>query len=236
MSTGACTGVEALIRWRHPERGLVPPSEFIPLAEQTALIGPLTDLVLRMALLQASAWKEQGRPLSIAVNVSIRNLEDGSFPLKIASLLATYGVHPSALEIEVTETGLMSAQNKVINALQSLRQLGVKVALDDFGVGQSSLAYLRNLPADVLKLDRSFIHDVSRDTKDQTIVQAIIGAAHKLEFEVVAEGIEDEPTYERLRSFACDFGQGYFIARPLSSTDFDGWLAARFQSGQYVWH
>lgn len=224
LETGLCIGAEALVRWHHPERGLVPPSEFIPLAEQTTLIKPLTEEVMKMACAQLVRWKREGLDLALAVNVSIRNLEDETFPGSVADLLRQYEIDPSRLEIEVTESGLIGAPEAVVESLSTLRELGVLVALDDFGTGQSSLSYLRDLPADVLKLDRSFVRDLATNTKSAFIVEATIGAAHRLGFKVVAEGIEDQAGYDQLRSLLCDYGQGFFMARPMPESDFKVWI------------
>lgn len=230
LDTGECVGVEALVRWRHPERGMVPPGQFVPLAEQTALIGPLTEWVIGAALRQLAEWKAAGLDQPIAVNVSIRNLEDSGFPAVIGDLLKFHGIEASRLEIEVTESALMSAPDSVTRTLSALRSQGVAVALDDFGTGQSSLSYLRNLPADTLKLDRSFIQGLAADRKNQIIVGAAIDTAHLLGFKVTAEGIEDEAVRDRLRALSCDLGQGYFIAPPLPDQEFRTWLRARASS------
>ena len=225
METGICTGAEALVRWHHPGRGLLAPEEFIPLAEQTALIKPLTEEVIKLACAQLSRWNQEGLDdLALAVNVSIRNLEEESFSVSVADLLRDYGINPSRLEIEVTESGLIGAPEAAVESLSALRELGVSVALDDFGAGQSSLTYLRDLPADVLKLDRSFLRDLATNTKSAFIVRATITAGHRLGFKVVAEGIEDKAAYDQLRSLSCDYGQGFFIARPMPEPDFKVWI------------
>lgn len=229
LDTGACIGVEALIRWTHPERGPIPPGQFIGLAEKTALIGPLTEWVLAAALRQLTVWKRDGISLSIAINASVRNLEDPAFSAMVAKRLTLYGADPSRLEIEITESALMSAPDRVRLALTELRGLGVSVALDDFGTGNSSLTYLRDLPANTLKLDRSYLRNLRTDHKSRLIVRSTIETAHELGFQVVGEGIEDRESYERLRDLSCDIGQGFHICRPLPAAELCGWLRGRME-------
>jgi EAL domain-containing protein (putative c-di-GMP-specific phosphodiesterase class I)/GGDEF domain-containing protein len=230
LMTGVCTGAEALVRWHHPERGWLPPASFIPLAEQTTLIKPLTLRVLDMGLAQLASWQKEGLELSLAVNLSIRNLEDEDLPFSITELLGRHSIDPSRLQVEVTESCLIESLDVVTANLNALRALRVSVALDDFGTGQSSLSYLRDLPADSLKLDRSFLRDLATDTKSRVIVGAAIETAHQLGFAVVAEGIETREDYEQLRALSCDFGQGYLIAKPLAAADFRSWVAAHSQA------
>jgi EAL domain-containing protein (putative c-di-GMP-specific phosphodiesterase class I) len=227
MKTGICTGAEALVRWTHPEQGKISPAEFIPLAEQTTLIKPLTERVLGIAVTQLSDWEREGFGLTLAVNVSIRNLEDSALPAEIAELLRRHGVAGSRLELEVTESALMASPETVIANLLALRELGVSIALDDFGTGQSSLSYLRDLPATTIKLDRSFIQDLVTDQKSRLIIGSTIRTAHKLGFKVVAEGIEERADYDLLRRLSCDTGQGYFFAPALPKLDFEKWVEAK---------
>lgn len=224
LDTGECTGVEALIRWRHPQRGMVPPGQFVELAEQTALIEPLTAWVLGAALKQLAIWQRDGIDLSLAVNISARNLEDPALPSVIADQLRFHSVEPSRLEIEITESAFMALPKVASRSLEALRGLGVTVTLDDFGCGQSSLAYLRDLPVDTLKLDRSFLRNLATDEKSQLIVGSMIEMARNLGFKVTAEGIETQPIYDRLRDLSCDMGQGYFIARPMPDAELRKWL------------
>lgn len=230
LKTGACIGAEALVRWHHAERGMVPPGQFIPLAEQTALIEPLTTMVLRVAVKQLAHWQQTGLELSLAVNVSVRNLEDPKLPALIDRLLLQNGVDAAHLELEVTESGLMTSPDAVRASLLELRKLGISIALDDFGTGQSSLSYLKDLPADTLKLDRSFIRDLATNQKSRMIVDATIETAHKLGFRVVAEGIEDQDVYDLLCGLSCDQAQGFFISRPLPEPQFVGWVLSRSRS------
>ncbi len=224
FETGRCIGVEALIRWKHPTHGMVRPDKFVGLAEQTALILPLTQWVVDTALQQLCDWKRAGLDLSIAINASVRNLEDPNFPAAVANRIRFYGVDPSRLEIEVTESSFMAAPEVVRQALDSLRKLGVSIALDDFGTGQSSLSYLRDLPANTLKLDRSFLRDLRSDPKSRLIIRSTIATAHQLGFSVVAEGIEDSESYGLLKSLGCDMAQGYHVCRPLPSDVLNHWL------------
>lgn len=224
FETGKCIGVEALIRWKHPTRGMVQPGHFIGLAEQTALILPLTQWVIDTALHQLGDWKRAGIDLSIAINASVRNLEDPKFPAAVADRIRFYGIDPSRLEIEVTESSFMAAPEAVRQALDSLKKFGVSIALDDFGTGQSSLSYLRDLPANTLKLDRSFLRDLRSDPKSRMIIRSTISTAHQLGFSVVAEGIEDSESYSLLKSLDCDMAQGYYVSRPLPASELDRWL------------
>lgn len=223
LRTGRCLSVEALARWRHPDRGPISPAQFIPLAENTQLITPFTDWAIDRALQDLVIW--QRRDLVMAVNVSVRNLEDETFPDRVAALLERYDVAGKHLELEITESALISELSAVLRGLQRLRQLGVRVALDDFGTGLSSLTYLKNLPVDVLKLDRSFLAGLAADNRNDTIVAGTIDIAHDLGFEVVAEGIEDAASYDWLKTKGCDMGQGYFIGRPMPTDDVLRWMA-----------
>jgi EAL domain-containing protein (putative c-di-GMP-specific phosphodiesterase class I) len=215
VNTGQVTGVEALARWHHPALGPIGPDEFIPLAEQSSLITPLTMLVLRTALQDCETWQRtMGPSFSVAVNIAPRSLLDTSFVDEVARALAVVAVPASALTLEITETSLMSDPNGSVGALQRLRDLGVKVAVDDLGTGYSSLAYLQRLPVDEIKIDRSFLAEFS-DPQARAVVSAIIDLGHGLGRRVVAEGIEDEETFQALRELGCDTAQGFWLARPL---------------------
>lgn len=227
LAGGVPVGVEALVRWRHPSRGLVPPGDFIPLAEESDLILALGDWVLDEACRQAGVWRGSGRPLRIAVNVTARQLEKGNLAERIAGLCARHGIPPSALEIEVTESTVMSSPDRAAALLAGLRKIGVAVAIDDFGTGYSSLAYLRRLPLDVIKIDRSFVMHADRDEEDAEIVRTIVALGQNLRLTVVAEGIENAGQEALLKSLACDQGQGYFFSRPVPAAELEAWLAAR---------
>ena len=220
------TGVEALVRWPHPVRGMVPPDEFIPLAEQTGVIGPLTELVIRKALRQAADWSARGIALTMAVNVSATNLLEDGWTDGVLAALATYGVRPDRFVIEITEDVLMTDPDRSLTALAALSAAGVRVALDDFGTGYSSLSYLKRLPVDELKIDRSFVFEMGTDPADAAIVQTAIDLGRRLGIGVAAEGVEDEDTLRRLTDYGAMTAQGYHIARPMPAADVEAWLAA----------
>jgi EAL domain-containing protein (putative c-di-GMP-specific phosphodiesterase class I) len=224
LATRRIVHTEALVRWQHPQHGLLAPDRFIPLAEQTGLITPLTDWVLHAALRQARVWRDSGRAIPVAVNVSEQNLHDPRLAGKVAELLDRYGVPPEDLMVEITETSVLLDPARATEVLRRLRMLGVRVAIDDFGAGQSALGYLRQLPADELKIDRSFIRDLQHSDRDTAIVRAAIELGHSLGLSVVAEGVEDEETWDQLASLGCDIAQGYFMARPLAADALETWL------------
>jgi diguanylate cyclase (GGDEF)-like protein len=229
LQTGDCVGVEALVRWNHPVKGCLTPDQFIPFAEQTALISPLTERVMDLALEQLARWWQVDMQLMIAVNISAANLKDHRFVNRVRDLIRFYGVDPRLFEVEITETSLIHLSNAVRERIAELRGTGVRVSLDDFGTGQSALANLRELPLDGIKLDRSFVRDLLFDQRTRVIVGKIIEAAHELGLHVVAEGIEEQPVASRLRELSCDYGQGYLISQPLPASDFEAWFS-RHQS------
>jgi diguanylate cyclase (GGDEF)-like protein/PAS domain S-box-containing protein len=223
----ALVGAEALLRWRHPRHGMVPPDEFIPLAEKSGLIKPLARWVLKEAVRQCRRWAHGGRALPVAVNLSARNLQDPSLVSQISELLAAEGVAAGQLRVELTESAVMSDPGRAVLSLRQLRLAGIEMALDDFGTGYSSLAYLQTLPVSELKIDKTFIIGMAGNgTGKATIVRSTSDLGHNLGLTVVAEGVEDEPTLELLGSYGCDAAQGYHIARPMKAVDFDQWLAA----------
>ncbi|WDL98886.1 EAL domain-containing protein [Alicyclobacillus sp. ALC3] len=212
---GKITGVEALIRWKHPEKGLISPIDFIPLAEETGLILPIGDWVLRMACKQHQKWREAGLPsMTMAVNVSGRQLQDPTFVERIQTILHETKFTPNYLEIEITESTMMDV-HRVLPVLKDLKSTGVRISLDDFGTGFSSLLYLREFPIDQIKIDQSFVRDCTVDTKDATIIQATIAMAHQLKLDVVAEGLETRDHLIFLQQNLCNKGQGYFLSKPL---------------------
>ncbi|MEQ8344823.1 MAG: EAL domain-containing protein [Sneathiellaceae bacterium] len=225
LRDGRCTGAEALMRWTCPDRGAVSPGRFVPLAETTNLIRPLTEWVLRRSLDQLQDWQDRGLDLSLAVNISVRNLMQQDFVHFVGRELAARGLPPHLLQLEVTESGLMVDPHASIATLQALKAMGVQIAIDDFGTGHSSMAYLRHLPADTVKIDRSFIDDMDVDRSDEVIVRATILMARFLRLRVVAEGVENGRVYDKLRRFRCDEVQGYHIARPMPAAEFAAWLA-----------
>jgi diguanylate cyclase (GGDEF)-like protein len=212
-------GMEALVRWRHPERGMVPPGEFIPLAERAGLMKPLTRWVMAAALRQCRTWRDAGHDLFVAVNLSMRTLHDAELPKMVRDLLHTSRCEPSALDLEITESDVMADPQGAIEILARLRALGVRVSIDDFGTGYSSLAYLNRLEVDAVKIDRSFVGTMTVDRSSSAIVRATIELGHGLGLIVVAEGVEDETTHRALRELRCDRAQGYFFGRPAPATD-----------------
>jgi diguanylate cyclase (GGDEF)-like protein len=225
LASGQVIGMEALVRWQHPRQGFIPPLEFVGIAEHTGLISQLTRWVLDQALAQISVWRQSGADFRVAVNLSARNLLDTELADDIAHLLDIHQVPPEALCLEITETCAMADPQRTSTMLNRLSDLGVRLAVDDFGTGYSSLAYLRTLPVDEVKIDRSFVMQLSDDRENDTIVQSIVGLGKNLGMEVVAEGVEDERTLRRLRSMGCHGAQGYFICRPNRSEVIDAWLA-----------
>jgi diguanylate cyclase (GGDEF)-like protein len=220
-------GVEVLVRWRHPEHGLVAPGDFIPVAEHTGMIVPVTHVVLRAALEQSAAWAAVGRNLDIAVNLSARCLTDVEFPHEVEKMLAEYGVPPERLTLEITESGMVGDTERPLPALHRLHQLGVRLALDDFGTGYSSLSYLRRLPVDVVKIDKTFVLGMATDSGDLAIVRSIVDLARHLGLAAVAEGVETEMTRAMLQEMGCDAAQGFYFSRPLPAERFEAWLVAR---------
>lgn len=224
LNTGITSSVEALIRWQHPTLGFIPPDQFIPLAEQTGLINPLTRWVLEAALKQSKAWSLAGYELTIAVNLSTWNLRDSTLPTTIASLLQHYNVPTRLFRVELTESAVMGDTARALEVLEHISALGVKISVDDYGTGYSSLSYLKRLPVDELKIDRSFVQHVATIAADATIVQSTIALAHSLGLHVVAEGVEDLAAWNLLATLHCDLAQGYYMSRPLPPEQLTSWL------------
>jgi len=218
-------GFEALLRWNHPELGFVPPNDFIPIAEVTSLIHPLTAWVLEKSIAQCRLWHSQGLIVSVAVNLSARNLLDENMPKLVRTLLQKYDLPASALELEITESSIMSDPSRALRVLQQLHELGTQLSIDDFGTGYSSLAYLKKLPVQTLKIDYSFIRNMLDDKQDELIVESTIHLAHSLSLKVVAEGVENAALIDRLSSMGCDEAQGYHIGRPMPLSQIDEWMA-----------
>jgi diguanylate cyclase (GGDEF)-like protein len=225
ISTGDVVGAEALVRWHHPQHGLVMPDAFMPFAEHTGLIGPLTRGILNEALAQARAWCEQGRPLTVAVNLSARNLLDEHLPDQVAELLAAHEVAPKLLVLEVTETAVVTEPLRAQQLLKRLSALGIRISIDDFGAGYTSLGQLKTLPVSELKIDRSFVTTMTADDRNALIVQSVIDLGHNLGLSIVAEGVEDEQTFTALAALKCDVAQGYYITRPMSAEALDAQLS-----------
>ncbi|KAF1051544.1 MAG: putative signaling protein [Stenotrophomonas maltophilia] len=227
LSDGRVMGFEALLRWEHPERGLIPPQEFIPLAESTELIHPLTYWVLDEALRQVRAWAEQGLDTCMAVNISANNLRNPHFVSELQALLEAHQVPAAQLELEVTEGTLLEDPEMALRSLQAIRDLGVALSIDDFGTGYSSLAYLKRLPVQVLKIDRTFVSAMVENFSDAMIVQSTIALGHNFGMQVVAEGVEDEATATALQRLGCDIAQGYHFGRPMTAEQVVTWRLQR---------
>jgi diguanylate cyclase len=231
LSTGDVCGVEALVRWQHPERGLIPPDGFIPLAEHTGLIGPLTRYVLDAALRQVRAWSDAGHVLPVAVNLSARNLLDDQIITQVTELLERHGVPPEMLELEVTESAIMLQQARAQQILTRLHRLGIRISIDDFGAGYTSLAQLKTLPITEIKVDRSFVSGMDTDSDAALIVRSVIDLGHNLGLTAVAEGVETLASMSALTGAGCDVVQGYHLSRPLPAQDLLAWYLARQSSG-----
>ncbi|MCR4302299.1 MAG: EAL domain-containing protein [Sulfuricaulis sp.] len=217
LATGAITGVEALIRWRHPELGLVSPAQFIPVAEETGLMKSIDEWVLRTACLQAQAWRSAGLPpITMAVNLSGAVFGEPSLVETISRVLGESCLVPEQLELEITESAIMKNAEPTVRMLGDMRRMGIRLAIDDFGTGYSSLSYLKRFPIDTLKIDQSFVQDVTVDEDDASLVKAIVVMGHALKLNVLAEGVETAEQLAFLRKEGCDSMQGYFFCRPLS--------------------
>ena len=228
LADGRPAGAEALVRWQHPEHGLIPPGRFIPIAEASDLIVAIGDWMLEEVCRQLAAWREAGLPsLTVAVNLAARHFRDPKLVERIQLLLAAYGVPPDALELELTETTLIEASPQTVDTLGTLRQMGVGLAIDDFGTGYSSLGYLKRLPITVLKIDQSFVRDLVTELDDRTLAATIVTLGHGLGLSVVAEGVETEEQRQILLEQGCELGQGYLFSPPLPAEPFAAWLIAR---------
>ena len=223
----AVTGVEALVRWRHPTRGLLLPDAFLPLVEDSGLMQDLTDAVLELSLDQIRIWRDAGRQLSVAVNLSASSLVDSELPQRVWSALCDRQLPADALELEITEDFLMGDRERAREILGELRRLGIRLAVDDFGTGYSSLAYLRELPIDELKLDRSFVQPMADDPRAAAIVRSTIDLAHSLGMTMVAEGVEDEHTASQLSLATCDTLQGFHFSEGLPALELEEWMDGR---------
>jgi diguanylate cyclase (GGDEF)-like protein len=236
LSDGVVVGVEALARWTHPDHGFVPPDEFIPLAERTGLIEDLTFAVLLQALEQQRLWRELGYDLGMAVNVSARVLLDAEFPVKVQRALTLTGGSAARLTLELTESSVMDEPARVISLLAELSALGITISIDDFGTGYSSLAYLQQLPARELKIDKSFVFPITANEGAASIVRSVVDLARNLGLQVVAEGIEDQGAWDILRDMGCDIAQGYFLSKPVAGELLTPWLDGRVRSSDAVPH
>ena len=227
LEGGGVFGFEALVRWRHPERGLISPDDFISVAEHTGLIRPLTQLVLDEALAECRRWREAGWPLRVSVNLSPRSVLQPNLASDVAALLTKHRVPGGALCLEMTEGSMMADPRRTVEVLETLRARGISIAVDDFGTGYSSLAYLKGLPVDELKIDKSFVLHMLEDPSDEAIVRTVLDLARNLRLPVVAEGVEDEATTRRLRDMGCRSAQGYHFGRPVPGPELMDWLPER---------
>ena len=227
LATGKCVGAEALLRWQHPALGNVSPVEFIPIIEQTAYARSATSWVLEAALAQLRAWRGAGLYFQLSINVSAANLEETDFAQRVQLYLLKHRVPAEALEIEVTESAIMADERHALAQLSALRTAGIRLAIDDFGTGYSSLAYLQRLPAQVVKIDKSFVTNMADDDRQQSLVRSMITLSHQLGYRVVAEGVETTPVADMLAEMKCDEAQGYLFARPLELSDFEQWFAVQ---------
>jgi EAL domain-containing protein (putative c-di-GMP-specific phosphodiesterase class I) len=225
LSSGAVIGVEALVRWHHPIFGLIPPSEFVPFAEHTGLIRPLTNFVLRTAVAQARTWLDAGIDTAIGVNLSARSLHDGAISTEVAHLLLEFSVPANLVQLEITESSIMADPARAKRVLEDLDGMGLHLSIDDFGTGYSSLSYLQDLPVREVKIDMSFVTHVLDNPRDRVIVRSTIDLARHLGLRSTAEGIENAAAQEWLRQAGCDQGQGFHIAPPMSAQDVTAWLS-----------
>jgi diguanylate cyclase (GGDEF)-like protein/PAS domain S-box-containing protein len=227
LADGEVHSVEALLRWKHPVRGLVPPDDFIPMAQQTGLIKPLTLYVIDEALRQCRLWQDDGLRLAIAVNLSARNLVDADFPSQVVGLLERWNVEPGLLEFEITESAMLTDPERTKLILEHLSAMGIRLSIDDFGTGYSSLASLRRLPVSEIKVDRCFVMNMDEDEDDATIVRSTIDLGRNLGLDVVAEGVESEQVWDRLKALGCTAAQGYYLSRAIPAPELQTWLLQR---------
>lgn len=227
LADGGIRSAEALVRWNHPQRGLVSPAEFIPLAEETGLISAISELMLHQACEQALLWLQQGMPIRVSVNLSVSHVRQGNLVALVRSVLEKTGLPAYLLELELTESQMLENAESIIVTFKQLRALGVHLAIDDFGTGYSSLSYLKRFPANCVKIDQSFIRDVAENVEDAAITRAIIAMAHGLNLLVIAEGVETQAQMDFLEANLCDEVQGYLICRPIPAEQFTAFLLAR---------
>ncbi|MFO7727805.1 MAG: EAL domain-containing protein [Desulfonatronovibrio sp.] len=220
------SGVEALLRWIHPSRGFISPGEFIPLAEQGGMIRELTSRVLEMTVSRIKQWQDMGLKIKISMNLSVRDLQEGHLPEMVARVLEKEMVDPSLLEMEITESAFMTAPRKSLQALNAIHEMGVRLSIDDFGTGYSSISYLKELPVQLLKIDRSFVMEMHKHKSDAKIVKSIIDLAHNLDLKVVAEGVENQKILDNLTKLGCDMAQGFYIMKPAPVHEVTEWLRA----------
>jgi diguanylate cyclase (GGDEF)-like protein/PAS domain S-box-containing protein len=224
LKTRQTIGVEGLVRWKHPHRGMIPPDQFILPAEQTGLIHPLTRWVMAAGMRQCKAWREAGMALTVSVNLSARNLSDEKLPGQVAERLRETGISPDWMTFEITESAIMADPAHALEILNQLHEMGVRLSIDDFGIGYSSLAYLKKLPVDSIKIDKSFVINMIKNLNDAVIVRSTIELGHNMGLKVVAEGVENQDLWDRLSALGCDEAQGYYMARPMPADELTRWL------------
>ncbi len=234
LSTGRCEGVEALVRWEHPVLGTIRPDQFVPLAEHTELMEPMTDWIIATALEHRRQWADAGVALRVAVNASAQNLHDLRFAQRVASRMLAAGADPKWLELEITENAVMTDPVRVLHVLGAIHEMGIDVSIDDFGTGYSSLASLRNLPVSAVKIDRSFVSAMLSSESDRAIVHSIIELASNLGLETVAEGIESAAVHYVLRDMGCRSGQGFLYSPPVSHRDVAALARRGFSSANWL--
>jgi EAL domain-containing protein (putative c-di-GMP-specific phosphodiesterase class I) len=234
VNSGLMTRAEVLLRWNHPKRGLLAPVAFIPIAERTGLIKPMTDWIFDRMLQQCREWHDAGAPVHVAVNVSAKSLSEQTLPAKMQAALDKWNVDARFVKVEITESSIMADPAHALAITSMLQSIGVRLSLDDFGTGYSSLTNLRQLPIDELKIDKSFVIPMSTSEADATIVRTIVDLAHNLGKQVCAEGVEDEETWIRLGDMGCDLAQGYWISKPKPAGAFMEWLVDTFWGQKQV--
>jgi len=232
MASGRVCGAEALVRWQHPQAGLVPPGEFIKLAEHAGLITPLTHWVLEAAFRQAYAWQEAGLALPLSINLSAHDMHDPELPDRIRGLFTTWGNRPELIQFELTESALLDDPMGALETLSRLKRMEVELFIDDYGTGYSSLRYLQQLPVDAIKIDQSFVACMVEDEDSAIIVRSTIELGHNLKLGIVAEGVENEATWASLATLGCDAAQGYFIGMPIRTDAFAEWVAQSCWQGE----
>jgi EAL domain-containing protein (putative c-di-GMP-specific phosphodiesterase class I) len=224
LKTGTTLAVEALLRWKHPERGNISPEEFIPLAEHSGLIHPLTRWIIETATRQCAKWHGNDLKIGIAINLSARNLEDSGILDAMRTALRTSGLDPSFLSVELTESAVMADPGHAMEMLNKIHGMGVRIAVDDFGTGYSSLAYLKKLPVNEIKIDKSFVIDMGQDSSDEVIVHSTIDLGHNMGLQVTAEGVENEAIMEKLIILGCNMAQGYYMCEPCNAENLTKWF------------
>src|SRR5690606_9039232 len=223
LADGRLTGLEALVRWQHPERGDIPPATFIPIAEETGLIVPIGRWVLREACMCAARWRQMmnGAPLSLTINLSGRQFQEDGMLEEVETVLADTGLPGTSLVLEITESAIVQNTDTMLQRMHELKRLGIRLAIDDFGTGYSSLSYLQRFPIDILKIDRAFVEDLGVPGHDGALVRTIIALGEMMSLETVAEGIEQPRQRDHLRELGCEFGQGYLFAHPMETVEVD---------------